>query len=74
MLIYMDLMIGARVRITDNLCVAGGLYNGQMGTIKSFVYSGTAPQTPEQRYPKDFSVLTEEEREMPIVLACANRR
>ena len=43
-----------------------GLFNGQMGTIKGFVYSGDGPSTPQ--LPLDFSVLDEAEREMPILL------
>jgi hypothetical protein len=65
---YMDLCIGARVRIVQNLSTQCGLFNGAMGTVYGFVYEGKGPQTAEERVPTNFSALEDEERELPIVL------
>jgi len=64
----MDLMIGTRIRLNYNQFVEGGLYNGQMGTIRGFVYQGNGPITPDEYHPKDFGLLKDDEREQPIVL------
>jgi len=64
----MDLCIDSRVRITHNLWVEGGLYNGQMGTIKAFVYKGNGPSTDEEYMPRDFGILKDSQREQPIIL------
>jgi hypothetical protein len=67
-LTHMDLMVGTRIRLIDNICVEMGLYNGAMGTIVSFIYNGKGPQTPEERMPSNFSKLKIEEREQPIIM------
>lgn len=64
----MDICVGSRVRITHNLFVEGGLYNGQMGTVVAFVYKGNGPSTPDEYMPRDFGKLNDSEREQPIVL------
>jgi hypothetical protein len=65
---YMDLCIGSRVRIVQNLSTQCGLFNGAMGTVYGFVYEGNGPQTAGERVPTNFSSLEDEERELPIVL------
>jgi hypothetical protein len=42
-LTHMDLCVGTRVRITENICVEAGIFNGAMGTIKGFVYTKGEP-------------------------------
>jgi len=42
-LTHMDLTVGTRVRITENILVEAGLFNGAMGTIKGFVYNKSQP-------------------------------
>ena len=42
-LTHMDLYVGARVRITENICVEAGIFNGAMGTIMGFVYTKAEP-------------------------------
>ena len=39
----MDLSVGTRVRITENICVEVGIFNGAMGTIKGIVYTKGEP-------------------------------
>jgi hypothetical protein len=68
MVTHMDLVIGSRVRITHNLHVEGGLYNGQMGTVYGFVYQGNGPTSTEDYMPRDFGILKDAEREQPIIL------
>jgi hypothetical protein len=64
---HMDLQIGSRVRLTKNICVEMGLFNGAMGTVYSFVYSGEGPAS-DMRKPTNFSRLEYTERELPIIL------
>ena len=64
---YLDFQIGTRVRLTRNLCVQMGLFNGAMGTIYGFVYLGDGP-TEENRMPTNFASLEYSERELPIIL------
>ena len=68
MVTHMDLVIGSRVRLTHNLHVEGGLYNGQMGPVYGFVYQGNGPCTDEEYMPRDFGILKDSEREQPIIL------
>jgi hypothetical protein len=56
------------VRLTRNISVELGLFNGAMGTVYGFVYKGPGPLTPEERVPKCFSILEDDEREIPIIL------
>ena len=42
-LTHMDLTVGTRVRITENILVEAGLFNGAMETIKGFVYNKSQP-------------------------------
>jgi hypothetical protein len=67
MVTHMRLFVGSRVRLIRNLYVEAGLYNGAMGTVWGFVYKGAAPlQGAEGR--RLFCDMTEDERELPIVL------
>ena len=68
MMTHLDLLEGTRVRLIRNLSVENGLYNGAMGTIRGFMYKGNGPQTATDYMPTNFSTLTEEQREIPIVL------
>jgi hypothetical protein len=43
MMTHLDLCIGSRVRLTRNICVEMGLYNGAMGTVHGFVYKNNKP-------------------------------
>jgi hypothetical protein len=65
---HLDLLVGTRVRLIRNISVENGLFNGAMGTVFGFVYSGNGPTTYEQLMPTRFSALTDTEREIPIVL------
>jgi len=65
---HQDVMVGSRVRLTDNLWTAGGLYNGAMATVFGFIYKGNGPSTPDEYCPRDFGALTDSQREQPIVL------
>jgi hypothetical protein len=69
MLSHMDLFVGSRVRLTRNLFVQGGLYNGAMGTVWGFVFrgDGTLPEdiTGKQRLYGD---MEDYQREIPVVL------
>ena len=67
MMTQIDLCIGARVRLLDNLCVEMGLYNGAMGTVRGFVFQGPEPQNNDIPT-KDFYKLPDDKREIPIVL------
>jgi hypothetical protein len=69
MVSHMDLFIGSRVRLTRNLFVEGGLYNGAMGTVWGFVFRGDGV------LPRDmsggqrlFGDMNDKEREIPVVL------
>ena len=64
---HIDLQIGTRVRITKNLSVQNGLFNGAMGTIHGFVYKGKGPD-PDKLMPSNFANLEYEDRELPILL------
>jgi hypothetical protein len=66
MVSHMNLFIGSRVRLTRNLLVEAGLYNGAMGSVWGFVYKGTGPQSIDRR--RHFCDYTAAEREIPIVL------
>ena len=68
MLTHIDLLVGTRVRLTRNISVENGLFNGAMGTVYGFVYSGSGPTTPQEFMPKCFYTLEDSEREIPIVL------
>jgi hypothetical protein len=69
MMPQIDLVIGSRVRIIRNLCLEIGLFNGAMGTVYGFVYQGRGPaQSVPGEPPRKYCTLTEEEREIPIVL------
>jgi ATP-dependent exoDNAse (exonuclease V) alpha subunit len=71
---YIELTIGTRVRITYNLGVELGLYNGRMGTVYGFIWnrkqiidtSGGSDTATNDK--KKFCDMTQEEREIPIVL------
>jgi hypothetical protein len=65
---YIDLTLGTRVRVTRNICIELGIFNGAMGTIIGFSY------TKKPRYiesnstpPTKFCTLPRQEREIPIV-------
>jgi hypothetical protein len=62
--------IGTRVRVTRNMCIELGLYNGAMGTVVGFAYAHGKPKHIEQIQPPPtrFSTLSVEDREMPAVL------
>jgi hypothetical protein len=69
MVSHMDLFIGSRVRLTRNLFVEGGLYNGAMGTVWGFVFRGDGV------LPRDmsggqrlFGDMDDKQREIPVVL------
>jgi len=69
MLNSITLTEGSRVKITSNMAVELGLYNGAMATVVGFIYKGNLPTTKEQRMPDPpYSRLKETEREIPIVL------
>lgn len=68
MMTHLDLCIGSRVRVTHNLHVEGGLYNGQMGTVFGFVYQGNGPTSEDEYMPRHFGSLKDSEREQPIIL------
>jgi len=69
MMSNMILTEGSRVKITTNLAVELGLYNGAMATVVGFIYKGTLPTTKEERMPNPpYSRLKEQQREIPIVL------
>ena len=65
-LTHMDLCVGSRVRITENIFVEGGLFNGAMGTVKGFVYRKGEPDPQETT--KSFSDMSDVEKEIPVVL------
>ena len=66
---HIDLQIGSRVRLTRNLDVGMGLYNGAMGTVYSLVYQGPGPSD-DAELPTRFSSLTEyQDREHPPALS-----
>jgi len=66
MLAHLEMAVGTRVRVTRNLAVEMGLYNGAMGTVYGFAYKGTgAPCSIDRRALSD---LTDPQREMPIIL------
>jgi hypothetical protein len=44
-----------------------GLYNGAMGTVKAFLFNGNEPEN-DNIQTKDFYKLSDEQREIPIVL------
>jgi hypothetical protein len=69
MLSHMDLFIGSRVRLTRNLFVGGGLYNGAMGTVWGFVFrgEGTLPLTATGCV-RLFGDMEDKQREIPVVL------
>jgi hypothetical protein len=65
----LELTIGTRARITHNLGVEIGLYNGRMCTIWGFAWSRQQiPGYESVMAGKKFWEMSEEEREMPIVL------
>ena len=68
MVTHLDLVEGTRVRLTRNLSVHNGLYNGSMGTILGFIYQGPGPQSNDELMPKNFSILRPDQREIPIIL------
>jgi hypothetical protein len=69
LLTHIDVTNGTRVRVIRNLNVQLGLWNGAMGTIVGFVYSGRGPTSDDQFLPKTpFCNLEDNERELPIVL------
>jgi hypothetical protein len=69
MVSYMELFIDTRVRLTRNLYVEGGLYNGAMGTVWGFVFSGSSIQIQEiDGSTRIFGKLDDAQREIPIVL------
>lgn len=69
MVSYMNLFVGTRVRLIRNLFVEGGLYNGAMGTVWGFVYSGSGFNNSSSAARKIyFGDMEDEEREIPIVL------
>lgn len=72
---HIELTIGTRVRITYNLGVEIGLYNGRMGTVFGFVWnrkqiinSTSEEESNNNKKKKKFCEMTIEEREIPIVL------
>lgn len=68
-LTHLRLFPGTRVRLTANLCVPMGLYNGAMGTVYGFKYKGRGPTTLSEMNPSPpFSTIPPEQRELPIVL------
>lgn len=68
MLNYIDLYVGARVRYTRNTELSLGLFNGAMATVKGLLYIKEYPVSREERVPTNFSRLSDEQREIPIVL------
>ena len=67
-LTHMDLYVGCRVRITDNIFVEGGLFNGAMGTVMGFVYATPPPQSTDAALNGKFSELKDIDKEIPVVL------
>jgi ATP-dependent exoDNAse (exonuclease V) alpha subunit len=69
MLSYINLFIGSRVRLTRNLFVEGGLYNGAMGTVWGFVFrgDGTIPTNVAEGR-RLYGDMEDREREIPVVL------
>lgn len=64
----MQLQIGTRVRLTRNLSVESGLYNGAMGRVYAFIYKGSRPEASTVINPSNFSPLSDSERELPTVI------
>lgn len=69
MVSYMNLFVGTRVRLTRNMFVEGGLYNGAMGTVWGFVFKNAGPGIVLQAGDKlQFCEMEDEDREIPVVL------
>ena len=65
---YMDLAIGSRVKMLENLCVRAGIVNGAVGTVVGFRFVGAVPN---RLKPSASSFNTDESipnREIPVVL------
>ena len=63
---YIDLAIGSRVRVTQNIATQIGIFQGAMGTVIGFGYRGEAPNlnTPTG---DDMSDARHNNREIPTV-------
>jgi hypothetical protein len=69
MLSYINLFVGSRVRLTRNLFVEGGLFNGAMGTVWGFVFRGDGVvPTDISGNRRLYGDMDDREREIPVVL------
>ena len=64
----LDLAVGSRVAVNENIAVELGLYRGSMGTVVGFVFEGKAPSAEERYSGIDDVVDEDEDREIPIVM------
>jgi hypothetical protein len=65
---YMDLAIGSRVKMLDNLCIRAGIVNGAVGTVIGFRF---VHDVPKKLKPSPSSFGTDQSipnRELPVVL------
>jgi hypothetical protein len=65
---FIDLAIGSRVKMLENLCVRAGIVNGAVGTVVGFRFVGDVPITLKpsiSKFGKDASIPN---REIPVVL------
>ena len=65
---YMDLAIGSRVKMLDNLCIRAGIVNGAVGTVIGFRF---VHDVPKKLKPSTSSFGTDQSipnRELPVVL------
>jgi hypothetical protein len=65
---FIDLAIGSRVKMLENLCVRAGIVNGAVGTVIGFRFVDDVPTTLKpsaSKFGKDTSIPN---REIPVVL------
>ncbi len=65
-----DLAIGSRVRVTENLAIQLGIYNGALGTVVGFRFLKDIPSTEDEMMPKKTTLhkTRHANREIPVVL------
>lgn len=64
----LELAIGSRVAVNENIAVSLGLYRGALWTVLGFVFDGAAPAEEDRMAPISVVATETEGREIPIVL------